>query len=69
MGRAVLCWRNPYLISGQRLAVELRTSDPATNAAQVLDRDFVTQAAPSNYHPRRASRHQRHAAPSAPPTS
>src|SRR4029077_6831798 len=31
MGRAVLCQRDSYLISGQRLAVELRTGDPTTD--------------------------------------
>jgi hypothetical protein len=43
MGRAVLCQRDSYLISGQRLAVELRTGDPTTDPMGVLDHDFVAR--------------------------
>src|SRR5437660_6537802 len=43
MGRAVFSQRDPRLISGQHLAVELRMGDPTTDAMGVLDRNFVAR--------------------------
>src|ERR1700730_3864917 len=43
MLQAVLCQRDPYLISGQRLAVELHMGDSTTDPLGVLDRNFVAR--------------------------